>query len=614
MATSQGPDRIVIGVDFGTTFSGVAEGYSGTPVSADDVNVIKTWPGGKGISSDKVPSELVYDKTTKGSSGADEADGWSMVMPDVFDVKDLQASLPAQRGEADVAVRWGFQLRPDEARLRCMKLLLDPQQDPQLPSFVSKRDIKSQLSDSGKDAVGAVADYLRELYKHAMVELNKRYTTVFVENTNLQWILTVPAVWSDTAKNATLTAAKKAAMGPDIKLISEPEAAAVYTLQAIQPNHLKVDDSFIVVDAGGGTVDLISYTIKQARPLRIEEAVEGSGACCGAALLNAKFEEYVKSKLGNASFNRMCRKQEKTWRTALNYFEEYVKRNFDPTDLMDFNVPVPGLPDNEAAGVEQGFFTLFAATVASMFKPIITDVIQLVEGQMGELRNRGKSVGGIILVGGFGQSRCLYTALNFQYAGNHLPKAMRVNVMQPANAWTAVVRGAVLRGLEGTELVVSRKSRRHYGIVMREYFTPGIHPVSCKEWDTLKEVWMADNRMRWFIEKGQTVSSAEPVLFSFTSDFTFAQNKAMTQELIVCDDEVAPVGYTEASSSTKVLCKLVVPLSGVPTHLWEARQNTQGQRYEHLSFQLGMQVESGGLRFDMRVDGVVYGNVVATFD
>jgi len=70
--------------------------------------------------------------------------------------------------------------------------------------------------------------------------------------TKVQFVLTVPAVWSDSAKNATLQAAERAGMGNihDLKLISEPEAAAVYTLRAIQPNHLKVGDNFIVCDAG----------------------------------------------------------------------------------------------------------------------------------------------------------------------------------------------------------------------------------------------------------------------------------------------------------------------------------------------------------------------------
>jgi len=42
--------------------------------------------------------------------------------------------------------------------------------------------------------------------------------------------------------------------GKGIRLISEPEAAAVYTLKAIQPNSLSVGDNFVVCDAGGGTV------------------------------------------------------------------------------------------------------------------------------------------------------------------------------------------------------------------------------------------------------------------------------------------------------------------------------------------------------------------------
>lgn len=70
--------------------------------------------------------------------------------------------------------------------------------------------------------------------------------------TKVQFVLTVPAVWSDSAKDATLKAAEKAGMGKrhELQLISEPEAAAVYTLKAIQPNHLKVGDNFIVCDAG----------------------------------------------------------------------------------------------------------------------------------------------------------------------------------------------------------------------------------------------------------------------------------------------------------------------------------------------------------------------------
>ncbi|KAK3713178.1 hypothetical protein LTR37_008611 [Vermiconidia calcicola] len=73
-----------------------------------------------------------------------------------------------------------------------------------------------------------VADYLQELHKQ--FELNKLHGGGSRETTPLPCILTLPTVWLDGTENATLNAAKQAGMGPDITLISEPEAAAVYTL------------------------------------------------------------------------------------------------------------------------------------------------------------------------------------------------------------------------------------------------------------------------------------------------------------------------------------------------------------------------------------------------
>lgn len=366
----------------------------------------------------------------------------------MFDTSALQASLEQHATDSNgKQIRWGFQLRHDEPRLRCVKLFLDPGQE--LPSFVSKSEIQQLIAESGKDAVSVVADYLSQIYKHTQGELIKRYGDLFMQTTETQWILTVPAIWSDAAKDATLTAAKKAGMGPDIALISEPEAAAVYTLQAIQPNHLRVGDNFVVCDAGGGTVDLISYELKQIRPLRIEESAEGSGACCGAAMLNAKFETLVRQKMGADAYSKLCRSKSRTWLTALKYFEDYVKRNFDPTAPTDFNIPFPGVPDDEHAGIDQGFFTLTFEDLKTMFRPIINDICDLVEGQIDKVQKKGKKVAGVVLVGGFGQSGCLYKALKLKGQRADPP----FEVMQPLNAWTAVVRGAVLRGVEGVEMV-----------------------------------------------------------------------------------------------------------------------------------------------------------------
>lgn len=41
MAPTQPEDRIVVGIDFGTTMSGVAFAYSAKPEAPDDMHVVK---------------------------------------------------------------------------------------------------------------------------------------------------------------------------------------------------------------------------------------------------------------------------------------------------------------------------------------------------------------------------------------------------------------------------------------------------------------------------------------------------------------------------------------------------------------------------------------------
>jgi hypothetical protein len=182
-----------------------------------------------GITSDKVPTEISY----------------SEVAPQDDSTSSLESTAkPAQ------IIKWGFQFKPEETRLRCIKLFLDRSQ--KLPHFVSPLDTAAQLRKYNKTVMEAVSDYLGEIYKHTMETLTRRYGETFMSLTKVQFVLTVPAVWSDSAKDATLKAAEKAGMGKrhELQLISEPEAAAVYTLKTIQPNHLKIGDNFVVCDAG----------------------------------------------------------------------------------------------------------------------------------------------------------------------------------------------------------------------------------------------------------------------------------------------------------------------------------------------------------------------------
>lgn len=98
----------------------------------------------------------------------------------------------------------------------------------------------------------AVSDFIAAVYSQAKEAMSQKFEGM-ISTTPIKVILTVPAVWSDAAKDATLRAAEKAGLGTDIRMISEPEAAANYAISSIDHKHklLHVGDNFIIADCGG---------------------------------------------------------------------------------------------------------------------------------------------------------------------------------------------------------------------------------------------------------------------------------------------------------------------------------------------------------------------------
>ena len=59
-------------------------------------------------------------------------------------------------------------------------------------------------------------------------------------------------------------------------------------LDNMDPDTLKVGDTFVCADFGGGTVDLISYTIEElGEKVKVGEAAKGTGDLCGSSFVTA---------------------------------------------------------------------------------------------------------------------------------------------------------------------------------------------------------------------------------------------------------------------------------------------------------------------------------------
>jgi hypothetical protein len=150
-----------------------------------------------------------------------------------------------------------------------------------------------------------------------------------------------------------------------------------------------------------------------------------------------------------------------------------VKREYLPTTNQEdgYSIPVAGLSNNAVLGIRRGRFSLKANDLRDIFEPVILQIIKLVKDQISSTQ---KTVKAVLLVGGFGQNAYLKDRLRISLGNG-------IEVLQPANAWTAVVRGALMMGIANSDPnlskveVVSRAARKSYGVELMNPYNKKIH-------------------------------------------------------------------------------------------------------------------------------------------
>ncbi|KAL8979548.1 MAG: hypothetical protein Q9205_005146 [Flavoplaca limonia] len=379
--------KIIMAVDFGTTYSGLAWAQTRKP---EIHSPVIQWPdatsgGLEGATSDKVPTKIQYD---------------------------------------DQGYKWGFQISDFGPRHQWFKLGLDDQKRGSCDLATRYPDINAAPPAYGQGPEELVKDYLTALRCHAERVLRHKLPQSALASTPIEFVITVPAVWSDRAQASTRKCAELAGMGTgsSLHIISEPEAAAMYALDAMDPHNIKVGDTFVLCDAGGGTVDLISYKVSAPKPvLRIEEAAPGSGSLCGSTFLNRIFYKFLSDR-----FSADPNWDQDVVEEAMKRFEVTVKRSFHGNPNDEYQIPVPGLRDNAAYGVRRGRLRLTGSDVSKIFAPVVAEVIALVKGQ---IRATEAEVKAVLMVGGFGQSVFLRDSIRSAVASHG------IEVMQSPNGF-----------------------------------------------------------------------------------------------------------------------------------------------------------------------------------
>ncbi|THW58311.1 actin-like ATPase domain-containing protein [Aureobasidium pullulans] len=598
MRRSADRDTIICSIDFGTTFSGASCTYLGKPEPPEKLEPITGWAGGDNC--EKVPTQLRYEVT-----------GENIPQPRRRKraVSD-QDTLFVSQFIAEV-VEWGFEIDQSKNYIQYLKLLLDPHQ--QLPSYISRRDLEAQLRQTGKTVIQAAGDYLTKFKEHVLEQIEERFGEDMCSTTKIEFILTVPAVWSDSAKDATLQAAELAGMSArrhNLSMVTEPEAAALCALKTVAGVNANEEDVWIVADSGGGTVDVISYEIKSISPFLIEEAVSGDGDVCGSGLLNIRFKDHVNDKMGTRTLEEYISENGAAWAGCLKHFEERTKRDFDPHRFPEKEYPIPlwGATDDEDVGISANYIVLTTADLLEIFRPVIASILLLIGNQYESLIENSKRPQGLILVGGFGRSKHLFQSLKNNYAA----VAPGFEVIRPPHAWSAVAIGAVIHRLEGDQVVQSRISRSHYGVLQRERWNEAKHGQATKVFDEDDEFWYAENRIQWYVKKGQSMPNGDPIVMPFhvtAQDHT--HNEVVT--LIVSDEDEAPDEFTP-TRHTRILCTIPADLGAVSRKQWKVRSTkVHKKKYVVLDYGVGLAFGAGGIVFDMRVGNKVVGTAKADY-
>jgi molecular chaperone DnaK (HSP70) len=206
-----------------------------------------------------------------------------------------------------------------------------------------------------------------------------------------------------------------------LQLRSEPEAAAVSLLQEHRL-HLDQHDSMLLIDAGGGTVDLSLHEVTAAASsssssYRLKELVPCTAELAGASFVDTAFTAYLLQKTGLSQQQWQdwkSRNQIRSQRLMTNEWET-VKRAFGSSRMQDIEIELPQnlisvLPEQfqEQLEANENMLRIPADDVRrELFDPCIAKIISGAQKMLAVVG----SADYILLAGGFSESPYLRSEL-----------------------------------------------------------------------------------------------------------------------------------------------------------------------------------------------------------
>lgn len=391
----------------------------------------------------------------------------------------------------------------------------------------------------------------------------------------IHWVLTIPAIWTEPAKQYMREAAIEAGIpNDDLQIALEPEAAAVYcrslpedilndtkdgaVMEAFRPG-----GTYMIVDMGGGTVDTTVHEV--AKDGQLMEIRQASGGAWGGTSVDDTFYGFIVRKFGKEFIEKFRTTRAADW-TRLSYEFETQKRKLRYDTNYNIRLQIPQRLITES-NLEVNNFTSYDKLAIEnedfkdFFQPSVDDIVSHIRLILSEV---AKKVDLILLVGGYATSG---------YVSGVIKKAFSdIRVIVPLRAEVAVMHGAVLFGFEPL-LITSRICRHTYGIDCFEDFREGDHRPEYKL--TIDGSPSCVNLFSILAKRGETMKTTEKRVHEYLSTHKEENRKFMIMEVpVFASTDICPQ-YTTA--------KTCVQLGGIqvepPADGWPLEVNYKVELY-----------------------------------
>ncbi|KAG2205277.1 hypothetical protein INT47_009542 [Mucor saturninus] len=596
----------IVAIDFGTTSSGCSyvklRDNEGKRVTAEIIKTIKEdWPAGNALEFEKVPTLLMYDKNMKPKYWGEEARIQAKRHQDLSLLGNFKLFLGPDFLDADSLENFYGQYDNLEEKISYC-------------AFNGYIEKKREFT-----AVKIIADYLKLFKNHiiehiATKEMDDNFTHFtrarLLKKYKMRYVITVPAIWNTSGRDTMAQAAIEAGMITSSELdrlliISEAEAAALSCEKKFSEYFNKAEDSindtnFIVCDAGGGTVDLVTFNLQyneEKKPM-IVQIGDGISDTCGSTYLDVRFKNYIfefYSSFG-IDINRSNIQLDDVMQEFMKNHKSDFMPNFNNDSFYDINLPGKGIINafsNPKYRLSNGNTTLKMKNQDMkeiIFDPVIERIFYLINDQLQQAEESGRKIDAILMVGGFSQSRYLQQCIKDQYKGV-------CHVSVPYEGVTATSHGAASYAFN-PRMISRRTAVQSLALEVQAPFNKSLadlneRRVKGPDGDKIFE----KDRLEYFVTRGQNFDGERQTVY--TKDVHVVYPNASVIAIFSCESrDDADSRYITTNHAKIVEAKIIMPyVAGMDGKLIHFTVNLQ---IEHIGVTATIECQDPAINAEVR--------------